>query len=80
MAARRKIFSSCSGMYFWLPDFTCINIPHIAIQVNMMKKTRNFSPEFRLEAAHLVNDQGDTIKSVCSAMGIGKSTIEYSVR
>ncbi|WP_430623918.1 transposase [Marinimicrobium locisalis] len=45
-----------------------------------MKKTRNFSPELRLEAAQLVVDQGYTLKAACEAMGVSKSTMEYWVR
>ncbi|WP_446718813.1 IS3 family transposase [Halomonas sp. C22] len=45
-----------------------------------MTKKRTFSPEFRLEAAQLVVDQGYTLKAACDAMGVGKSTIEYWVR
>lgn len=45
-----------------------------------MTKTRNFSPEFRLEAAQLVVDQGYTIKAACDAMGVSKSTMEFWVR
>lgn len=45
-----------------------------------MTKKRNFSPEFRLEAAQLVVDQGYTLKAACEAMGVGKSTMEYWVR
>ena len=49
-------------------------------QVQMMTKKRTFSPEFRLEAAQLVVDQGYTLKAACEAMGVGKSTMEYWVR
>ena len=45
-----------------------------------MPKKRNFSPEFRLEAAQLVVDQGYTKRAACDAMGVGKSTMEYWVR
>ncbi|WP_445001466.1 IS3 family transposase [Halomonas mongoliensis] len=45
-----------------------------------MTKKRTFSPEFRLEAAQLVVDQGYTLKAACEAMGVGKSTMEYWVR
>ncbi|MBR9753442.1 MAG: IS3 family transposase [Gammaproteobacteria bacterium] len=45
-----------------------------------MTKKRTFSPEFRLEAAQLVVDQGYTQKAACEAMGVGKSTMEYWVR
>ena len=48
--------------------------------VQMMTKKRTFSPEFRLEAAQLVVDQGYTLKAACEAMGVGKSTMEYWVR
>lgn len=46
----------------------------------MAKTRRTFSPEFKLEAAQLVVDQGYTIKAACDAMGVGKSTMEYWVR
>lgn len=45
-----------------------------------MTKRRNFSPEFRLEAAQLVVDQGYTMKAACAAMGVGKTTMESWVR
>lgn len=45
-----------------------------------MKRKRAYSPEFRLEAAQLVVDQGYTIKAACDAMGVSKSTMEYWVR
>ena len=45
-----------------------------------MAKKRTFSPEFRLEAAQLVVDQGYTQQAACEAMGVGKSTMEYWVR
>ena len=37
----------------------------------MSKRTRpSFSPEFRLEAAQLVVDQGRTVKEAANAMGV----------
>lgn len=39
------------------------------------KKGPNFSPEFRLETAQLVVDQGYTNKEAAEAMGVGYSTI-----
>jgi|TARA_R100000789_G_scaffold7887_1_gene12092 transposase len=51
-----------------------------ASQVDWMPKKINFSPEFRLEAAQLVIDQGYTMKAACDAMGVGKSIMEYWVR
>lgn len=46
-----------------------------------MKKTRRtFSPEFRLESAQLVVDQGYTIKAACESMGVSKTTMENWVR
>lgn len=39
------------------------------------KKGLNFSPEFRLETAQLVVDQGYTHKEAAEAMGVGYSTI-----
>ena len=55
-------------------------IPHRASQVYRMPKQRNFSPEFRLEAAQLVVDQGYTVKAASEAMGVGLSTMENWVR
>jgi transposase len=46
----------------------------------MTKKRRTFSPEFKLEAAQLVVDQGYTVRGACEAVGVGKSTMEYWVR
>ena len=45
-----------------------------------MKRKRTFSPEFRLEAAQLVVDQGYTLRAACEAMGVGKSTMEFWIR
>jgi len=45
------------------------------------KKTRpTFTPEFRLESAQLVVDQGYTIRQAADAMGVGKSTMDKWVR
>lgn len=46
----------------------------------MTKKRRTFSPEFRLESARLVVDQGYTIKAACESMGVGNTTMENWVR
>ena len=46
----------------------------------MTSTRRAFSPEFKLEAAQLVVDQGYTLKAACEAMGVGKSTLENWVR
>lgn len=47
----------------------------------MKKNTRaTFSPEFRLEAAQLVVDQGRTIRDAAEAMGVGHSTMDKWVR
>ena len=40
----------------------------------------NFSPEFRLEAALLVVEQGYTVRDAAEAMGVGKSTMDKWVR
>jgi transposase-like protein len=47
---------------------------------NMTKQRRTFNPEFKLEAAQLVVDQGYTVRGACEAVGVGKSTMEYWVR
>ncbi|SFD30037.1 Transposase [Pragia fontium] len=41
---------------------------------------RNFSPEFRLEAAQLVLDQHYTVTAAATAMNVGKSTMDKWVR
>src|SRR3990167_3252838 len=47
----------------------------------MSKRTRPiFSPEFRLESAQLVTDQGCSIREAAEAMGVGKSTMDKWVR
>lgn len=46
----------------------------------MAKRRKTFSPEFRLEAAGLVIDQGYTVKAACDAMGVSKSSMENWVR
>lgn len=46
----------------------------------MAKSRRTFSPEFKLEAAQLVLDQGYTVKAACDAVGVGKTTLEYWIR
>jgi transposase len=39
-----------------------------------------FTPEFRLEAAQLVVDQGYSVKEAADAMSVGKSTMDKWVR
>lgn len=47
----------------------------------MNKRNRaSFSPEFRLEAAQLVVDQGRSVREAAEAMGVGKSTMDKWVR
>lgn len=47
----------------------------------MTKRTRpTFSPEFRLESALLVAEQGYTVQEAANAMGVGKSTMDKWVR
>ena len=47
----------------------------------MTKRIRpNFTPEFRLESAQLVLDQGYSIKEAAEAMNVGKSTMDKWVR
>ena len=47
----------------------------------MTKRTRrNFSPEFRLEAAQLIVDQGRSFKDVMETFGISKSGLDKWVR
>ncbi len=47
----------------------------------MTKPNRpNFSPEFRLEAAQLVLQQGYSVREAAEAMGVGKSTMDKWAR
>jgi len=46
----------------------------------MARTRRTFSPEFKLESAQLVVDQGYTVKAASEAVGVGKSTLEYWIR
>ena len=46
----------------------------------MNQRERSYSPQFRLEAAQLVVEQGYTIKQACESMGVKKSTLENWVR
>ncbi|MCP3928060.1 MAG: transposase, partial [Bacteroidetes bacterium] len=39
----------------------------------MTRKRRSFSPEFKLEAAQLVVDQGYTIREAAEAMNVSKT-------
>ena len=41
---------------------------------------RNFTPEFRLEAAQLVVDQNYTVRQAAEAMSVGYSTMDTWVR
>lgn len=47
-----------------------------------MKKrpNKNFTPEFRLESAQLVVDQGYSVREAAQAMDVGKSTMDKWVR
>jgi len=47
----------------------------------MKKRTRTtFGPEFRLEAAQLVVDQGRSVREAAEAMGVGHTTVTKWVR
>lgn len=47
----------------------------------MTKRTRrNFSPEFKLEAAQLVVDQGYSVVEAAKAMNVSKSAMDKWVR
>ena len=48
---------------------------HILGDKMAKKKGPNFSPEFRLETAQLVVDQGYSNREAAEAMGVGYSTI-----
>ena len=48
---------------------------------NMTKKTRpRFNPEFKVESAQLVLDQGYSVREAAEAMGVGISTLDKWVR
>ena len=57
-------------------------INHIAAEGdNMTKKTRpTYSPEYKIECAQLVLDQGYSIREAAEAMSVGKSTLDKWVR
>lgn len=56
-------------------------IPRNKIGDKMTKKTRQrFRPEFRLEVAQLVLDQGYSVREAATAMNVGKSTVDNWVR
>ena len=44
------------------------------------RNKRNFSPEFRLESAKLVLEQGYSVKEAAEAINVGKSTLDKWVR
>jgi len=44
------------------------------------QKRPKFSPEFRLESAQLVVDQGYSVREAAQAMDVGKSTMDKWVR
>jgi transposase len=47
----------------------------------MSKRTRpTYSPEFRLEVAQEVVDQGRSIRDVAESLGLGKSTVDKWAR
>jgi len=41
---------------------------------------KSFTPEFRLEVAQLVVNQGSSIREAADAMSVGKSTVDKWVR
>ncbi len=48
---------------------------------SMTKKTRpRFNPEFKIESAQLVLDQGYSVRGAAEAMGVGVSTLDKWVR
>ena len=54
---------------------------NIISDVNMSKKTRpRFSPEFKVECAQLVVDEGYSVREAAEPMGVGKSTLDKWVR
>jgi transposase len=46
----------------------------------MTRSKRNYSPEFRLECAQLIVDQGYTVREAAEAMNVGKSTVDKWAR
>ena len=46
----------------------------------MKKVRRSFDPQFRLESAQLVVDQGYSLRAACESMGVGRTTMENWVR
>ncbi len=45
-----------------------------------MTKKRNFSTEFKLEAASLIVDQSYTYKEACASMGVGSTALRRWVK
>ena len=45
-----------------------------------IRPKKNFTPEFRLESAQLVVDQGYSVREAAQAMNVGKSTMDKWVR
>ena len=46
----------------------------------MTRSKHNYSPEFRLECAQLIVDQGYTVREAAEAMSVGKSTVDKWAR
>ena len=44
------------------------------------RKKRNYAPEFRLECAQLIVDQGYSAREAAEAMNVGQSTIDSWAR
>ncbi|AUH49378.1 hypothetical protein CXB49_00250 [Chromobacterium sp. ATCC 53434] len=41
----------------------------------MSRARRTFSPEFKLEAARLVLEQGHSVRQACQAIGVGETVL-----
>lgn len=54
---------------------------NIISDVSMIKKRRpRYTPEFKVECAQLVIDEGYSIREAAEAMGVGKSSLDKWVR
>lgn len=48
--------------------------------MSQSKQQRRFTPEFRLEAAQLVVDQGYSVRDAAESLGVGKSSLDKWAR
>ena len=70
-----------AAQLIWPPTQRCYYASHQTLgDTNDKEKRPNFSPEFRLETAQLVVDNGYTQEDAAKAMGVGYSTVSKWVK